>query len=154
MIKKAIILSVVSMISVGAFTMTSNASDQGVNYQPKVNETSVDNDTYSKPRDNCKGKVELTEDQKALLEKGYNELTQAEKDTLETYKTTGKRNLSEEQLKELYAIQDKVHKYMDDNFKQKVQERREQRKLRIENKDNNGQGLKKGNRQGNGACQQ
>lgn len=147
--RTAIALSLISMLGVGAFTVISNASDQGVNPTPITNETNVANTRTGCPGN--KGKMELTQEQKTLLQKGYDELTQEEKNTLEEYRNLGKRNLSEEQLKEIHDIQDKAHKYMDEDFKALVKERREQRELRKQNGNyQNGQGQRKGN----GQCQQ
>lgn len=56
-------------------------------------------------------------------------------------------NLTEEQLNEYYKIQDKVHKYMDEDFKAQMKKRREERQTyRQERQNNRGQGK--------GACRQ
>ncbi|MGL6104519.1 hypothetical protein [Romboutsia sp.] len=162
--RTAIALSIISMLGVGSFTVISNASDQGLSPQPAINENTVaTNTTYTNPTNNgnCKRGMSLTQEQKTLIEKGYNELTQVEKETLGKYRSLGKGNLSDTQLKELYTIEDKVNKYMDENFKAIVKERRENRELRKEQRNNgncqNGQGTQnnqgKGNGQGKGSCQ-
>lgn len=138
--KQLIALGIASLIGIGTFTVNASASDQEV----EVKNIETGNYNLKNQGNGCNS---LSEDQKKLIEKGYNELTDEEKDIFNKYREQRKRNLSEEQLNEFYKIQDKVHKYMDEDFKAQVQERRELRK------NNKGQGRGCGNGQGQGQGQ-
>jgi len=136
--KSLIALGVVSLLGLGMFTTDASASDQSTDSQII---SDSDNQENNRQRNNmCRN---LTEEQKALIEKGYNELTQEEKDVYDKYHGQPKRDLSEEQLNEYYKIQDKVHKYMGEEFISQMKERREQRKIHRQERQNN-QGQKKG----------
>jgi hypothetical protein len=136
--KSLIALGVVSLLGLGVFTTDASASDQNTDSQII---SDADNQENNRQRNNmCRN---LTEEQKALIEKGYNELTQKEKDIYDKYHGQPKRDLSEEQLNEYYKIQDKVHKYMGEEFISQMKERREQRKIHRQERQNN-QGQRKG----------
>jgi hypothetical protein len=136
--KSLIALGVVSLLGLGVFTTDASASDQNTDSQI-ISDT--DNQENNRQRNNmC---INLTEEQKAFIEKGYNELTQEEKDIYDKYHGQPKRDLSEEQLNEYYKIQDKVHKYMGEEFISQMKERREQRKIHRQERQNN-QGQRKG----------
>lgn len=136
--KSLIALGVVSLLGLGVFTTDASASDQNTDSQII---SDADNQENNRQRNNmCRN---LTEEQKALIEKGYNELTQEEKDIYDKYHGQPKRDLSEEQLNEYYKIQDKVHKYMGEEFISQMKERREQRKIHRQERQNN-QGQRKG----------
>jgi hypothetical protein len=136
--KSLIALCVVSLLGLGVFTTDASASDQNTDSQII---SDADNQENNRQRNNmCRN---LTEEQKALIEKGYNELTQEEKDIYNKYHGQPKRDLSEEQLNEYYKIQDKAHKYMGEEFISQMKERREQRKIHRQERQNN-QGQRKG----------
>jgi hypothetical protein len=136
--KILIALGVVSLLGLGKFTTDASASDQNTDSQII---SDADNQENNRQRNNmCRN---LTEEQKALIEKGYNELTQEEKDIYDKYHGQPKRDLSEEQLNEYHKIQDKVHKYMGEEFITQMKERREQRKIHRQERQNN-QGQRKG----------
>ena len=136
--KSLIALGVVSLLGLGMFTTDASASDQSTDSQII---SGADNQENNRQRNNmCRN---LTEEQKALIEKGYNELTQEEKDIYDKYHGQPKRDLSEEQLNEYYKIQDKVHKYMGEEFIAQMKEIREQRKIHRQERQNN-QGQRKG----------
>lgn len=146
--KSLIALSVVSLLGLGAFTVQANASDQNAPSNNSIkeitNNSNRGNGSQKQKNNMCKN---LTEEQQKLIEKGYSELTQEEKDMYDKYHQNHKKDLSEEELNKYYQIVDKVYKYMDEDFKSQVKERREQRKLHREEMQNN---LNKGNSQGKG----
>ena len=144
--KSLIALGVVSLLGLGAFTMDVSASDQ--NTDSKIiaeTDNQENNRQHNRQRNNmCRN---LTEEQKSLIEKGYNELTQEEKDIFDKYHRQPKRDLSEEQLNEYHEIQDKAYKYMGEEFIAQMKERREQRKIHRQERQND-------QRQGKGSCNQ
>ncbi|HSQ89488.1 hypothetical protein [Romboutsia sp.] len=144
--KSLIALGVVSLLGLGAFTMDVSASDQNTDSKIIADaDNQEDTRRNNRQRNNmCRN---LTEEQLSLIEKGYNELTQEEKGIYDKYHRQPKRDLSEEQLNEYHKIQDKVHKYMGEEFIAQMKERREQRKIHRQQRQNN-QG------QGNGSCNQ
>lgn len=143
--KSLIALGVVSLLGLGTFNITANASEQVA--KPKAEASTS---TPIKNRTDCK----LSEEQQSLLEKGYNELTVEEKATFDKYHGESKRDLSEEQINEYFKVHDKAFKYMDDNFKAEMKEKREEKQINRENRgQHKGQGNKGNQRgQGNGAC--
>lgn len=148
--KSLIALGVVSLLGLGSFTMDVSASDQNTDSKIIAGADNQENNRLQKPQRNnmCEN---LTEEQLSLIEKGYNELTQEEKNIYDKYYRQPKRGLSEEQLDEYQKIQDKVHKYMDEDFKAQIKERRTQMKERRENNQGKrGRGMGRGN----GYCNQ
>lgn len=146
--KSLIALSVVSLLGLGAFTVQANASDQNAPSNNSIKEI-TDNSNRGNGEQKQKNSMcnNLTEEQQKLIEKGYNELTQEEKDMYDKYHQKHKKDLSEDELNKYYQIADKVYKYMDEDFKTQVKERREQRKLHREKMQNN---INKGNSHGKG----
>lgn len=144
--KSLIALGVVSLLGVGAFTIDASASEQSTSSKIIVGADNQENNRkHNRQRNNmCRN---LTEDQKAMIKKGYDKLTQKEKDIFDKYHRQPKRDLSEEQLNEYYKIQDKVYKYMDKEFIARMKERREQRKIHRQERQNN-------QVQGKGSCNQ
>jgi len=142
--KSLIALGVVSLLGLGSFTIDASASEQNIDSKIIVGADNQENTRQNNRQRNnmCRN---LTEEQKSLIEKGYNELTQEEKDIYDKYHGQPKRDLSEEQLNEYYKIQDKAHKYMDEDFIAQTKERREQRKIHRQERQNN-QGQGKGSR--------
>lgn len=138
--KSLLALGIVSLLGTGLFTANANADNI------KLDNTAVVSQQNNNFRERNKNDMcsNLTQEQKSLIKKGYNELTQEEKSMYDKYRGQSKRDLSEEQLNEYLKIQDKVHKYMDEDFKAQMKKRREERQ------NNRGQG--KG--QGKGACRQ
>lgn len=131
--KQIVVLGIASLLGMGAFTLNASASDQ---------EKEVKSMEYVY-KDINRGKKcnNLSEEQRKLLEKGYNELSDKEKESLNKYRGQC-RNLTEEELSEYYAILDKMHKYMDEDFKTEVKEKREQIK------DRHVKGKRQGQRRG------
>lgn len=140
--KSLIALGVVSLLGLGALTTNVSANEQSTDSQIIVGSDNQENTRQNNRQRNnmCNN---LTEEQKSTIEKGYNELTQEEKDIFDKYQGQSKRDLSEEQLNEYYKIQDKAHKYMDEDFIAQTKERREQRKIHRQERQNN-QGQRKG----------
>ena len=163
--KSLIALSVVSLLGLGVFTIQVSASDQGDSAKSDTtieNTQTFTNSNIQKDYTCTNGNLQrdyscdnLTDEQKSLIEKGYNELTQEEKDLFDKYHRQPKRDLSEDELNKYYEVSDKVHKYMDEEFKAQVKEKREAKKLhREEKKNNQGNGKGQGKRQGQKSCHQ
>lgn len=144
--KILIALGVISLLGIGSFTINANASDQysGTTIEniPVQVETMQNEDTnFDNKIKECKN---LTEEQQNLIKQGYDELSEEEKSIFNEYCEKYKRNLTEEELQEYNKLQDKVHKYMNDEFKENINEKRELRK----NKQNNCNGEKQSKGQG------
>lgn len=134
--KSLLALGIVSLLGTGLFTANANADNIKLDNIAVVSQQN-NNFRERNKNDMCSN---LTQEQKSLIKKGYNELTQEEKSMYDKYRGQSKRDLSEEQLNEYLKIQDKVHKYMDEDFKAQMKKRREERQ------NNRGQGK--------GACRQ
>lgn len=148
---KLIALGIASLIGVGAFTVNASASDSGLEVKEEAVYQDVNGENGNYRMRNKNGLCNnLSDEQKKLLEQGYNELNEDEKKALELYRGKDKRRLSEEELQEFYQIQDKLYKYMDEDFKVKVKERREFRK----NNKGQGRGCGQGKGRGQGNCGQ
>lgn len=141
--KSLLALGIVSLLGTGLFTANASADNANLDDTAVVSQQN-NNFRQRNKNDMCSN---LTEEQKSLIEKGYNELTQEEKSMYDKYRGQSKRDLSEEQLNEYYKIQDKVHKYMDEDFKAQMKKRREERQTYREERQNN-------RGQGKGACRQ
>lgn len=140
--KQLIALGIASLIGIGTFTINVSASDQEI----EIKNIESGNYNFTNKGNRC---TNLSEDQKQLMKKGYNELTEAEKEIFSNYREQRKRDLTEAQLTEFYQLQDKVHKYMDEDFKSQVQQKREFRK----SKQSQGRGCGKDQGQGKGNCE-
>lgn len=121
----AITLSVATVLGVGMIgTVTAKASDD---FQTlAVNEENTSDDNYLEGywcENNSN--MNLTEEQKQLFDKGYNELTGEEKIFFDQYHGKSKRNLSEEELNRYYEIHDKAFKYLGTEFSDACNRRRE-----------------------------
>ncbi|MGL4910866.1 MAG: hypothetical protein ACRC3Y_00410 [Romboutsia sp.] len=152
--KSLIALSVVSLLGLGVFTTQVSASDQsdGTKVDTTIKNTQICINGNPQRKDRC---ASLTDEQKSLIEKGYNELTQEEKDLFDKYHRQSKKDLSEVELNKYYEVCDKVHKYMDEEFKIQVKEKREEKKSHKEEmKNNQGHGKGQGKRQGQKSCHQ
>lgn len=160
--KKTILtLGLITAIGASGFTFIANASDQGENPQllntPQICTNYNGTNCGNGQRLGSQVYYSLTEQQQNLLYQGYIELTDEEKELLDNYRETRKRDLTQEQLNEFYVLQDKTHKYMDDKFKAQVEQRREDRAIYREKvangeieRQNNGNGKGYGNNNGRG----
>lgn len=123
-------LGIISMLGLGLTSIVSYASDSGK--VDNKNSSIVKNDTYYY-NEYCR----LTDEEQKLVDKGYNELTQNEKNIFNKYYGQEKYDLSEQELNEYYKIHDKVYKYLGESYNSQSKGRQANRQFR-------GQGMYRG----------
>lgn len=121
----AITLSIATILGVGMLgTVTARASDDFQD-STAVNESNSNNNYLNGYWCENNPNIKLTEEQKQLFDKGYNELTNEEKSFFDQYHGKSKRNLSEDELNKYYEIHNKAFKYLGNEFIEDCNNKRE-----------------------------